>query len=96
MPIIPYSSIEYYTLDQTAEMLREISDAKWSKHDVSQRAPAMKLERVCNGVFTRASVDRYILARQLTAQARQDGYNARPLLWPDQNGSATWNRKTYK
>ena len=90
MPIVPYLNQEYYTLQQVANLLG------WSLHNTSQRAPAAKLERITAGVYTRESVDRYVLARTLTALARLDGYTARRLLWPDKTGAATWNGKTYR
>jgi hypothetical protein len=81
---------EYYTIEQIAGL------TGWSRHDVSQRAPLAHFERITAGVYTRESVDRYLLARHLTAQARLDGYTARALLWPDKNGSAAWNGHIYK
>lgn len=87
--IVPYLNIEYYTLEQISQL------TGWSKHNVSQRSNACKFERVTDGVYTRQSVDRYILARELTAFARQDGYTSPRLLWPDENSCATWNGNTY-
>lgn len=90
IPIIPYLNIEYYTLEQISQL------TGWTKHNVSQRSNACKFERVTDGVYTRQSVDRYLLARALTELARQDGYKSPHLLWPDENGAATsWNGHTY-
>lgn len=89
MPVIPYRNIEYYTLEQVSQL------TGWTKHNVSQRSNACKFERVTDGVYTRQSVDRYLLARELTVLARQDGYTSPHLLWPNENGAATWNGHTY-
>jgi len=89
MTITPYNT-PYYTLDQIAEL------TGWSKHNVSQRAPLAKFQRIATGVYTCESVDRYLLARRLTEQAREDGYKSPHLLWPDANGVSTWEGRTYQ
>lgn len=87
---LPNQNARYYTVQQIASMLN------WTTHNVSQRSRECKFVRVTAGVYTAESVDRYILARELTARARRDGYTPVHLLWPDQNGTAQWNGKTYK
>lgn len=89
MTTVPYLNREYYTVEMVARMLG------WTTHNVSQRAGLAKFERVCAGVYTRESVDRYLLARNLTAQASKDGRRSPHLLWPDKHGAAEWNGKTY-
>lgn len=87
---VPYLNQGYYTVQQVARLLN------WTTHNVSQRAGLCKFERVAAGVYTKESVDRYLLARQLTAQAAQDGRRSPHLLWPDKQGRAQWEGKTYQ
>lgn len=87
---VPYLNIRYYEIKQVAALLG------WSTHNVSQRARLAKLERVTDGVYTAESVDRYLLARHLTARARKDGYKSPHLLWPDATGTAAWNGHIYQ
>ena len=88
IPLTPFNE-PFYTLEQAAEKLG------WSKHNTSQRAPLCGFERIASGIYTQRTVDRYILARELTEQARIDGYTARGLLWPDENGKAFWGGHVY-
>lgn len=90
MKPLPYVNVRYYTLQQIAERLG------WTTHNVSQRSNLAKFERITEGVYTAESVDRYLLARELTERARADGYTARRLLWPDPSGRVEWNGKIYK
>lgn len=87
---VPYLNKKYYTIQQIARILG------WTTHNVSQRSRLARFERVAAGVYTQESVDRYLLARELTAQAAKDGRRSPHLLWPDQHGAAEWEGKTYR
>ena len=87
---VPYLNRQYYTIQQVSILLG------WSTHNVSQRANRARFERVAAGIYTKESVDRYLLARRLTALAKQDGRMSPHLLWPAQNGSVEWNGKVYQ
>jgi len=90
MPIIPYVNVQYYTLAQIAQL------TGWTKHNISQRANTCKFERITAGVYTRKSVDRYLLARNITAQAAKHGRRSPHLLWPDKHGRAEWQGQIYE